>query len=135
VAAPTRFEDLDAWKEAHRLALAVYRATQSFPDVERFGLTSQMRRAAVSVPANIAEGFKRLGLSDKIRFYNIGEGSLAELRYYLVLPRDLGYLPPDLQLDAQVDTVGRVLNGLIASTERRKQPVTPDSRLLTPDSL
>jgi four helix bundle protein len=135
VAPPTRFEDLDAWKEAHRLALAVYQATQCFPDVERYGLTSQMRRAAVSVPANIAEGFKRLGLSDKIHFYNIAEGSLAEVRYYLILSRDLGYLPADFQLDGQADTAARVLNGLIASTHRRRQAATPDSRLPTPGSL
>jgi four helix bundle protein len=127
MAVPTRFEDLDTWKEAHRLVLLVYQATQRFPDVERFGLTSQMRRASVSVPANIAEGFKRFGLPDKIRFYNIAEGSLAELRYYLILSKDLGYLSPDAQLHTRADTVGRVLNGLIASTKRRKQPLTPDS--------
>ena len=120
MAAPARFEDLDTWKESHKLVLAIYRATAGFPDAERFGLTSQMRRAAVSVPANIAEGFKRRGLADKVRFYNTAEGSLEELKYHLILARDLGYLPPGSQLQAEADMVGRLLNGVIASTERRK---------------
>ena len=118
--APTRAEDLDAGREAHGLALALYRATRDFPDAERYGLTSQMRRAAVSVPANIAEGFRRRGLADKIRFYNTAEGSLEELKYHLLLSRDLAHLAADSPLRAHADTVGRLLNGLIASTERRK---------------
>ena len=71
----TQFQQLDVWKEAHKLVLMVYRVTQSYPAEERYGLTSQMRRAAVSIPANIAEGFKRRGIKDKIRFYNTSEGS------------------------------------------------------------
>ncbi len=83
----TSFQELDVWKRAHRLVLAVYRMTGKFPRDERYGLVSQMRRAAVSVPANIAEGFKRRGQADKIRFYNIGEASLEELKYYFMKPK------------------------------------------------
>ncbi|MEA3397467.1 MAG: four helix bundle protein [Chloroflexota bacterium] len=75
------FQQLDVWRESHELVLMVYRVTKKFPGDERFGLISQMRRAAVSIPANIAEGFKRHGIRDKIRFYNISEGSLEELKY------------------------------------------------------
>ncbi len=116
----TRFQQLEAWQEAHKLVLAVYRVTKSFPDDERFGLVSQMRRAAVSIPANIAEGFKRRGIQDKIRFYNISESSLEELKYYFILSKDLNYISSNETLMSQSETVGRLLNGIIASTERRK---------------
>lgn len=80
------FQQLEVWQEAHRLVLMVYRVTKEYPGEERFGLVSQMRRAAVSIPANIAEGFKQRGLAEKIRFYNIAEGSLEELKYFLSCP-------------------------------------------------
>src|SRR3712207_2595032 len=85
------FEDLVVWQRAHELVLDVYQLTGRFPDSELFGLVSQLRRAAVSVPANIAEGFKRTGKGDKLRFYNIAQSSLEECRYYFILARDLGY--------------------------------------------
>ena len=78
-----RFEQLVAWQKAHALVLEVYRISKQFPDDERFGIISQLRRAAVSVPANIAEGFKRRSKPEKCRFYNIAEGSLEETRCYL----------------------------------------------------
>jgi four helix bundle protein len=115
------FQDLEVWREGHKLVLAVYKITKEFPGEEKFGLVSQMRRAAVSIPANIAEGFKRRGLSDKIRFYNTAESSLEELKYYFVLSRDLNYLASQDELVALAETVGRLLNGLITSTERRQQ--------------
>ena len=114
------FQQLEAWQEGHKLVLAVYSVTKHFSDDERFGLVSQMRRAAVSVPANIAEGFKRRGIQDKIRFYNISEGSLEELKYYLILSKDLDYISSNETMMSQSETVGRLLNGLITSTERRK---------------
>lgn len=114
------FRQLETWQEAHKLVLMIYQTTQSFPADERFGLVSQMRRAAVSVPANIAEGFKRHGLQDKIRFYNVAEGSLEELKYFIFLSHDLGYIATDQDLTTQSETVGRLLNGLVNSTERRK---------------
>lgn len=85
------FRDLTVWQKVHQLVLAIYRFTESFPTKETYGLTSQLRRAAVSVPANIAEGFKRRTDSEKARFYNIAQGSLEECRYYLILAEDLGY--------------------------------------------
>jgi four helix bundle protein len=93
------FEDLAVWRKAHALVLLVYRVTSGFPDTERYGLVSQMRRAAVSVPANIAEGFRKRSSPDKLKFYNIAQGSLEELRYYVILTRDLDYLsqPAEVQ--------------------------------------
>jgi four helix bundle protein len=85
------FEDVIVWQKAHQWVLGIYRLTSCFPREELFGLTSQLRRAAVSVPANIAEGFKRLGKGDKLRFYNTSQASLEECRYHLILARDLGY--------------------------------------------
>jgi four helix bundle protein len=90
--APARtFEDLIVWQKAHAWVLAIYRFSDAFPSRETYGLTSQFRRAAVSIPANIAEGFKKVGVADKKRFMNIAQGSLEECRYYLILARDLGY--------------------------------------------
>ena len=86
-----RFEDLSIWHKSHQLVLRVYRMTKTFPKVEMYGLAAQMRRSAVSVPANIAEGFKRRGRADKARVMNIAQGSLEELRYYFILANDLGY--------------------------------------------
>ncbi len=85
------FEDLVVWQKSHCLVLAVYRLTQAFPRSAIYGLSSQLRRAVVSVAANIAEGFKKRGKPDKLRFLNIAQGSLEESRYYLILARDLGY--------------------------------------------
>lgn len=85
------FEDLVVWQKAHAFVLATYRFTATFPKHETYGVVSQMRRAAVSIPANIAEGFKKRGRVDKARFMNIAQGSLEESRYYLILARDLGY--------------------------------------------
>ena len=80
------FGDLVVWQKAHQFVLSVYRLTESFPDREKFGLSHQMRRAAVSVPANIAEGFGKRSQAEKARFLNIAEGSLEECRYYLSSP-------------------------------------------------
>jgi four helix bundle protein len=85
------FRELVVWKRAHHLVLEIYSMTRDFAKFELYGLTSQLRRAAVSVPANIAEGFKKRGAADKIRFLNIAEGSLEECRYYMILATDLGY--------------------------------------------
>ena len=85
------FEDLFVWQKAHEFVLGIYKMTVSFPRDETYGLRSQMRRAAVSIPANIAEGFKKRGRKDKARFFNIAQGSIEESRYYLILTRDLGY--------------------------------------------
>jgi four helix bundle protein len=110
-----RFEQLEVWQWAHRLVLNVYKTTQGLPRDQRFGLTAQMQRAAVSVPANIAEGFKRRGRADKIHFYNFAQGSLEELRYYFILCRDLEYIVDYESLADQAERVGRMLTGLINS--------------------
>ena len=96
------FQDLIVWQKAHQFVLAVYNYSDYFPQKEIYGLTSQFRRAAISIAANIAEGFKKKGINDKARFLNIAQGSLEECRYYLILAKDLGYgdnpeLPPLLE--------------------------------------
>ncbi|MHC1704224.1 MAG: four helix bundle protein [Tenuifilaceae bacterium] len=85
------FEDLVVWQKAHKLVLSIYKFTALFPKEELYGLTSQFRRAALSIAANIAEGYKKNGVKDKLRFYNISQGSLEECRYYLILSQDLNY--------------------------------------------
>jgi four helix bundle protein len=107
--APARtFEDLIVWQKAHAWVLGVYRFSEVFPAKEVYGLTSQLRRAAVSIPANIAEGFKKTGVADKKRFMNTAQGSLEECRYYLILARDLGY-GDSHHLAAQLEEVSRLL--------------------------
>jgi four helix bundle protein len=85
------FQELIVWQKAHQFVLAVYKMTKIFPKEELFGLTSQFRRAAISIPANIAEGYRKRGKADKARFLNISEGSLEECKYYLILAKDLSY--------------------------------------------
>ena len=85
------FQDLLVWQKSHAWVLATYKYTECFPKWELYGLTSQLRRAAVSVPANIAAGFKKRGWRHKARFLSIAQGSLEECRYYLILSKDLGY--------------------------------------------
>jgi four helix bundle protein len=114
------FQELEVWKTAHQLALAVYRLTNAFPPDEKYGLVSQMRRAAVSIPANIAEGFKRRGKAEKIRFYNISESPLEELKYYFILSKDLGYVAETDQLMADAETASRMLFRLIASIDSKQ---------------
>ena len=86
------FENILAWQKAHDFTVLVYKTTRAFPEDEKFGLTSQFRRAAISIEANIAEGYKKLSKVDKLRFLNISEGSLAECRNYILLSRDLDYI-------------------------------------------
>jgi four helix bundle protein len=85
------FQDLLVWQKAHHFVLKVYALTAAFPRQETYGLSLQMRRASVSIPANIAESFRRRGKADKARFMNIAEGSVEECRYFLILAKDLGY--------------------------------------------
>lgn len=85
------FKDLLVWQKAHQFVLSVYSFTSNFPKYEMYGLTSQFRRASISIPANIAEGFKKKGIADKARFLNIAQGSLEECRYNIILTKDLQY--------------------------------------------
>ena len=107
------FEDVEIWKKAHQFVLDVYRLTENFPKHELFGLTSQLRRAAVSIPANFAEGFKKTGKPDKVRFYNIAQGSLEECRYYLRLSNDLNYGRTD-ELRSNLEEVSKMLTSYMA---------------------
>ena len=106
------FKDLIVWQKAHALVLLVYKLSGKFPHIERFGLCTQFQRAAVSIPANIAEGYKKLSKADKLRFINISQGSLEECRYYVILSKDLAYISIDdyCQLNALVEDVSRLLN-------------------------
>ena len=97
------------WRKAHELVLAVYSFTATFPKEETYGLKLQMRRAALSIPANIAEGFRRRGKADKARYMNMAEGSLEESRYYLILAKDLGYGDTG-SLTTLLEEVSRLLN-------------------------
>lgn len=106
------FTDLLAWQRAHQLTLRVYRETERFPKSETFGLTSQLRRASVSIAANVAEGFKRSGRPEKARFLNIAQGSLEETRYYLILANDLAYADTKPLLEI-LNEVGRLLGGYL----------------------
>lgn len=103
------FRDLLVWSRAHDFVLGVYKLTAGFPRDETYGLSIQMRRAAVSIPANIAEGFRKRGRADKARFMNMAEGSIEECRYYLILTRDLGYGETDT-LNGALEEVSRLLN-------------------------
>ena len=112
------FRDLDAWQESHKLAIMLYRATKSFPKEEMFGLTNQMRRAAVSVTSNIAEGFSRQGFKEKIQFYFIAKGSLNELKSQSILAHDIGYLINDfIAIIEQAELADKILQGLIIKSK------------------
>jgi four helix bundle protein len=114
-----RFTELKVWQRAHALVLEIYRISASFPHDERFGVTSQLRRAITSVPTNIAEGSRRQGRQDYSHFLNIAQGSAAETEYLLILSRDLGYLSPAAfdRLIADLDEVARMLHGLRSKVE------------------
>ena len=114
------FQDLIVWQKAHQFVLSVYKASENFPKREMYGLTSQFRRAAVSIPANIAEGFRKKGKPDKFRFMNIAQGSLEECRYYLILAQDLEYLDTS-EMMRQLEEVSKMLNAYAKSI------LTPDS--------
>ncbi len=110
------FRDLQVWQKAHNLVLAIYKYSDKFPRKEIYCLTPQIRRSAISVPANIAEGFKKRSKLDKIRIMNIAQGSLEETRYYLILANDLGYGDSEALLE-ETDVVSRMLDGYISSIQ------------------
>jgi len=111
------FKDLLVWQKAHQLVLEVYRLTRSFASNEMFGLTSQLRRAVVSVASNIVEGFTRLSVHDSLHFYNIADASLEEVRYQLLVAYDLGYLKNQEHNDviALAEEVSKMLKSWIKS--------------------
>ena len=108
------FQDLIVWQKAHQWVLSVYRYSDGFPRREIYGLTSQLRRAAISIPANVAEGFKKKSKADKNRFMNIAQGSLEECRYYLILAKDLGY-GENSELMSQAEEISKLLEAYSTS--------------------
>lgn len=116
----TSFKDIIAWQKAHQFVLMTYNATNSFPTSERFGLCSQFQRAAVSIAANIAEGYKKRTSSDKLRFFNISQGSLEECRYYILLSKDLNYITEKKydELTERLEETSRLLNAYCKGIQR-----------------
>lgn len=117
------FTDLEAWKSSHELTLEIYRVTKSFPSDERFGIIDQLRRAASSMTANIAEGWGRFHYPDRIHFYHQARGSGCEVQNFLILSKDLGYLnqPEFDKLNQMCEKCYRIISGLIRSTQNLKQ--------------
>jgi len=115
------FYDLEAWKKGHLLALNIYKMTKNFPREEIYGITSQLRRAASSIAANIAEGFARYHFKDKTKFYYNARGSVAEVQNFLLLAKDLSYI--DLktckEFGEKANEINKLINGLIRSTKKQ----------------
>ncbi len=123
-ASSPRFEKLEAWQASHQLALCVYQATKAMPSHERFGLTSQLHRAAVSIASNIVEGSMRPGKQEFRRFLGIALGSFSELRYQIRLCEELGYLSPEhvTTLVSASNRAGRLVWGLYRSLGGVRSP-------------
>jgi four helix bundle protein len=113
------FKDLVVWQKAHQFVLKVYSYSQKFPKEEMFGLTSQFRRASVSIAANISEGFAKRSKADKIRIFNIAQGSLEECRYYINLSKDLGYGENE-ELDSLSGEISKLLTSYINAIDKSK---------------
>ncbi len=111
------FREVLVWQKAHAFTLAVYRASEPFPKHELFALTSQLRRSAASIPANFVEGFRKRTKPDKLKFYNIAQGSADECLYHLILAPDLGYTETSV-LQTNLEEVSRLLQGYINGLER-----------------
>lgn len=116
------FEDLETWQIAHGLILEIYRITKKYPKDELYGIVSQLRRAALSITSNIAEGFSRYHYNDKIRFYYNARGSVSEVRNCLRLSRDMDYIAKEeyKNLSNGMEKVLKMINGLIRSIEEQK---------------
>lgn len=115
------FTDLISWKETHSLVIEIYKVTKKFPKEERYGLTDQIRRCAVSISSNIAEGFSRKGKKEKIQFYYLSKGSLTELQNQLLISKDVGYLSKEIfkEIAEKTVVVHKLINGSIRSLNTR----------------
>ena len=115
------FKDIYAWQKAHAFVVKTYEVCASFPNYERFGLCSQFQRAAVSIAANIAEGYRRTGLQEKLRFLNISQGSLEECRYYILLAHDLNYINEETynMLNVSIEETSKLLNSYYRGLKER----------------
>lgn len=120
------FEQLIVWQKAHSYVLAIYKITKQYPKEELFCLVNQMRRAAASITANIAEGYAKISSKDKLRFYNISQGSLEETRNFIILSKDLGYitLQDKEQLGIQAAEISRLLNAYCIALLKNASPPT-----------
>jgi four helix bundle protein len=116
------FREVEAWKRAHEFVLAFYKTKPMFPDDEKFALIPQFQRAAVSIAANIAEGYKKLSKADKLRFFNIAQGSLEECRYYIILCHDVGYYSDETANDmwSKIEVASTVLNAYSIAVKEKK---------------
>lgn len=116
------FRDLECWQKAHTFVQAVYQVTKCFPEDERYGLISQFRRAAVSIAANICEGYRKLSDADKLRFMNIAQGSLEECRYYIILSLDIKYIDKETYeyLEYLINGASWKLNGYAEAIKKKK---------------
>lgn len=123
------FNDLEAWQKGHQLVLELYQVAKKFPKEELYGLTSQLRRSAVSITANIAEGFARFHFKDKIKFYYQARGSAGEVQNYLFLCRDMELIDKEKFeiLFPKTMAVQRLINGLIRSIENQREKSNPSS--------
>ncbi|MBI2034700.1 MAG: four helix bundle protein [Candidatus Levybacteria bacterium] len=115
------FTDLYTWREAHKLVLMIYQITKEFPKEETFGLVSQLRRCAVSITSNIAEGFSRRSYREKVQFYSISQGSITELQNQILIAKDVGYLSKETFNDVaqQSISVNKLLSGLIRASKNK----------------
>jgi len=113
------FTDLNVWKEGHKLVIEVYQLTKKFPREEIFGLTNQIRRAAVSITSNIAEGFSRSSHKDKVHFYQISLGSTTEVENQIIISRDVGYVSEETfhKIQERLIVVNKLCNGLIKKSK------------------
>jgi len=113
------FTELNAWKEGHKLVLEIYKITKTFPKDEQFGLTNQLRRAAVSFTSNIAEGFSRNSYKEKLQFYSMALGSLTEIQNQLLVAKDIGYISREEfdKIAEQTITINKITNGLIKKSK------------------
>lgn len=117
----SKFKQIKVWEKAHQLTLEIYRITISFPQHEIYGITSQIRRASSSIPANIVEGYSRGSTKQYINFLNIANGSLSETTYFLILAHDLNYIDSDKykELEQQCEEIGKMLNATIKTLKGR----------------
>lgn len=124
MAAIKTFRDLQVWQKSHALVLDVYRITKSFPTHEMYGLISQLRRAALSVASNIVEGFKRRTVHDSVHFYNMADASLEEVKYQLLVARDLEYINEQIyrEVITLAEEVSKMLRGWTDSQRNNSLP-------------
>jgi four helix bundle protein len=120
------FEELIVWQKAHQFVLEIYKLTENFPKYEIYGLTSQLRRAAVSIAANIAEGYKKKDYKNKINFLNIAESSLQECRYYIILANDLNYID-NQKLNNDLNEIAKLLISYAKAILKNHKLISPNS--------